>query len=253
MARVECSCGGENEKCFKCDGRGWYDDCDDRDPLKDAALCGPSYYLPAAPKNPSTPHGRRRRSVAPVTEQQTTSLPPRTSSEQESSAERRSSRRSPHKPGVGAHVAAGEQLYVYSGGDRVLCLYSAESYRAAQIPRVVSIILERVRKSVPYRKPFKFRDQYQVRRVSLRGDLNATVVLLNRFTTQLVPIEVNRRGAPRFLRRVDFLGEKGDNIGHETPSDLRALERSLDATRDYWQIRDGGQFGSHPSHDDYDE
>lgn len=29
-------------------------------------------------------------------------------------------------------------------------------------------------------------------------------------------------------------------------------ERALDATRDYWSIRDRGRFGSHPSHDDYD-
>ena len=32
-----------------------------------------------------------------------------------------------------------------------------------------------------------------------------------------------------------------------------AAERSLDATSDYWKIRDNGQFGSHPSHDDFDE
>ena len=32
-----------------------------------------------------------------------------------------------------------------------------------------------------------------------------------------------------------------------------ATERSLDTTRDYWKIRDNGQFGSHPSHDDFDE
>ena len=30
------------------------------------------------------------------------------------------------------------------------------------------------------------------------------------------------------------------------------MERENDATRDYSQIREGGRFGSHPSHDDYD-
>ena len=34
--------------------------------------------------------------------------------------------------------------------------------------------------------------------------------------------------------------------------DDRALERKNDATRDYWPIREGGRFGSHPSHDDHD-
>lgn len=31
------------------------------------------------------------------------------------------------------------------------------------------------------------------------------------------------------------------------------IQRNQDATKDYWQLRDHGQFGSHPSHDDYDE
>ena len=30
-------------------------------------------------------------------------------------------------------------------------------------------------------------------------------------------------------------------------------DRKLDATRELWQIRDNGQFGSFPSHDDFDE
>lgn len=25
MERIPCSCGGENERCFRCDGRGWYE------------------------------------------------------------------------------------------------------------------------------------------------------------------------------------------------------------------------------------
>ena len=34
--------------------------------------------------------------------------------------------------------------------------------------------------------------------------------------------------------------------------DDRTLERENDATKDYWPIREGGRFGSHPSHDDHD-
>lgn len=34
--------------------------------------------------------------------------------------------------------------------------------------------------------------------------------------------------------------------------DDRKTERQNDATKDYWSLRDSGQFGSCPSHDDYD-
>jgi hypothetical protein len=30
-------------------------------------------------------------------------------------------------------------------------------------------------------------------------------------------------------------------------------ERRLDGSRDYWQIREEGRFGSHPSYDDCDD
>ena len=42
------------------------------------------------------------------------------------------------------------------------------------------------------------------------------------------------------------------NEAFERVINERANERENDATRDYSGIRDGGQFGSYPSHDDYD-
>lgn len=36
--RIDCSCRGENERCFKCDGRGWYEDQDPDRPITLAEL-----------------------------------------------------------------------------------------------------------------------------------------------------------------------------------------------------------------------
>lgn len=46
----------------------------------------------------------------------------------------------------------------------------------------------------------------------------------------------------------DALAEAHERLAQERN------ERALDATKDYWRLRDNnGSFGSHPSHDDFDE
>jgi hypothetical protein len=40
--------------------------------------------------------------------------------------------------------------------------------------------------------------------------------------------------------------------GRSSVDDYRE-ERRLDGSRDYWQIREDGLFGSHPSYDDCDD
>lgn len=39
----------------------------------------------------------------------------------------------------------------------------------------------------------------------------------------------------------------------EGKAESRQEERRLDQSRDYWRIREGGKFGSHPSHDDFED
>jgi hypothetical protein len=47
--------------------------------------------------------------------------------------------------------------------------------------------------------------------------------------------------------------ENGRDDDAMTELDNHREERRLDGSRDYWQFREGGQFGSHPSYDDVDD
>ena len=70
------------------------------------------------------------------------------------------------------------------------------------------------------------------------------------------------RGGSKVVRATDRALAKGKgNVGtgdegendHSTEVENYREERRLDGSRDYWQIREEGRFGSHPSFDDCDD
>ncbi|WP_018990889.1 hypothetical protein [Aromatoleum toluclasticum] len=240
MARVNCSCGGENERCFKCDGRGYYDDRDDRAPLTELSPgAGPSFYVDAA-QRPARSRAKAKRAKKQRVREAATATSGRLTA--------------PVRP-TPAQSNDIVETVIDSGGDKVTCCYPRGRYRDAQVPRAVSLILERVRKYAPRGPNLKFRHQYQIRRVTLRGDLVATIELHNRLTSRTVRAHTDAQGFVRFERQpAEFLGApRKTDWARESPTSSWAQERQHDATRDYWRIRDHGQFESHPSHDDYDD
>jgi hypothetical protein len=55
---------------------------------------------------------------------------------------------------------------------------------------------------------------------------------------------------PNSPRRSGPQRSEGESDVHTAPE---GNERRLDATRDFWQIRENGRFGSHSSHDDHSD
>ncbi|BAL23670.1 hypothetical protein AZKH_1348 [Azoarcus sp. KH32C] len=249
MARIQCSCGGENERCYKCDGRGWYNEDDDRDLLKEVRSGVPSYNAgPSLP--PFPPLNSRRRLMAYAAVEASVRGQPKLHSKARNNPS--SSKRGAER-GRAITVKPGESsLYMESGGDTFPCTYP-EHMRERSVRIAVSRMLGRVRRHIPTRKKRDFRAQYEVRAVHLRGNGVAVAVLKDLFSGQKVTVREDRFGT--FVKR-----EIGRSVqaqveaeGRTAPREVHVVERSLDASRDYWRIRDHGQFGSHPSHDDYDE
>lgn len=77
--------------------------------------------------------------------------------------------------------------------------------------------------------------------------------------SQLVPSSVGSRTCERGRARALAAGRglagpagPSDGAGGSTHASYWT-ERGLDATRDFWQIRDHGEFGSHSSYDDFSD
>lgn len=62
-----------------------------------------------------------------------------------------------------------------------------------------------------------------------------------------------RNSNPRPKNRVDEAARFPEESGNPLFDNAPESYRRLDATRDHWQLRDHGQFGSSPSYDDFDE
>jgi hypothetical protein len=91
-----------------------------------------------------------------------------------------------------------------------------------------------------------------VRCIHLRENGSVLVILKDLFNGQTVRALVEHDDVSIKREVGQLVQAKMDAEGRTAPREVQVVERGLDASRDYWRIRDGGQFGSHPTHDDYD-
>lgn len=251
MARVDCSCGGQNERCFKCDGRGWYDDRDDQDPLKAVPYSRPSYNVSPPSKTLAKSAVKRRRLRTGENAAIQSAAPKAPASSQQHPIAPRAQRTGQTDRGPRQLKPNERSLYTNSDGDHILCTYPSH-LKAGQVQRIASQTLARVRRSVPRRWKCTFRSQYQVRCIHLRENGSVLVILKDLFNGQTVRALVEHDDVSIKREVGQLVQAKMDAEGRTAPREVQVVERGLDASRDYWRIRDGGQFGSHPTHDDYD-
>ncbi len=289
MERIPCSCGGENERCYKCDGRGWYEDRDPDSPLRLslAPLPAPSTRKPRAAKRTKKPSSstQPKNSNASVvaTMPHTVSTPkrrrivldnplppPLIPPERMPKRLRAYARPADERPRKGAvrHV-----VLIYKDIE-FACTYDPTSLQGAQDTEVAAEFLARLF----LLERGRFLETRTLRKLSILTPATADLFVVDR-TGDVVKYALTRNGIPRRVgivrsavsqakskRRGKDVGERGrfgrDRAAStESPADAvrqaathpGQSERELDATRDYWRLRDHGQFGSYPSHDDFDE
>lgn len=292
MSRIACSCGGENERCYKCDGRGWYEDQDPDRPLKlsmaplptrtqpkSKSKVSPSLKKPSEatkPKNPSAVRvsapstgskSKRRRIV--LDNPPPPPLVPR---------ERLPKRNRPSVPPDARTRGKDEVKHVvliYKDTE-FACTYDPISLQGAEDIGLAGEFLTRL----CLLEHGRFLEKNTLRKLSILSASNADLYVQDR-TGVVVKYALALKGVPRRIGvvrsgvslvqtkprgretrpgRSPLSRESATPMQSPAEAGLRATprpvgqsERTLDATRDYWQIRNHGQFGSHPSHDEFDE
>jgi hypothetical protein len=268
MDPIRCSCGGEFESCFKCGGSGWVDeDYNQSEPSRSnlppvRADLGQfrSTSLSVAPGKASVPPLQLRQvpGVPPV------AVPRKAKSK--SPKAKKSGGLAPKIP-VKRHVI--------------------KPYTVVRIQRTT--VCAQVALDNKWVKPDQVlspKDRFNVKlKVEQVGD-NAVLTLLDierkppkgqsPVAKHPIPAKGKAKGAPKpnshraqktakapqvpvnpammeaFKGAIEANSDQDHRPDWNSP--IKEIpERQLDATKDYWRMRDHGSFGSHPSHDDFDE
>lgn len=234
---VECWCRGENEHCFRCDGKGYLTKAEQEAERKPPRMPGRRY---AQPRNAeqhgvvdsglSVGSGPRRRSVQIVLSEIKRVWPVRPASPHPPKAKKRRS---------GKRLKAG----------KLIVSTSAKGKKASDPFKV--------------RRAAKHRQGLAPSRPASDPHGGLKVV---RVTTAQKPAPGERRAAskggaekktkgfgPGALELAFKRAQVGADLRGDVVDAYEAERRKLDATREHWRLRDYGQFGSSPSYDDYDE
>lgn len=265
MTRIECSCGGENERCYKCDGRGWYGNADPDKPLQ-LPRQNNSTSVTATTNDTKRPQGKRRRIFLD------NPLPPRAIPPERRQKYGTVDNLQPQKP-----IGPRTRVSLLLDDQEFACSYPVGLVTDADLLDVAFFLVgtfvlsdrdflktHHLRKLV-----IAARDRGTAFVETSAGALEKYVVVKNRrpvfvcnlqvFHSDLLARKVGgktHRGRPG----VQVVSESNSKArlplpeGNESaPSSAESDSRALDATRDHWRLRDHGQFGSSPSYDDYDE
>ena len=135
----------------------------------------------------------------------------------------------------------------------------AKVVQASQVIRAKRPLIPCSRCSSPVREDRLTRhlqEQHGITGVSSLGAVGTPKVA----TTSTIPKNALRKADGTKVRTPAFaarrrVSEPTEELEDELPNELEsyAEERRLDGSRDYWQIREDGRFGSHPSFDDCDD
>lgn len=270
--RITCSCGGENERCFKCDGRGWYEDPEhDRlvDALKQKERLQWTYQVtiahraPAKPVEESTSKHRRILLDNPLPPRK---VPPERMQKRDVRLVLKSKKSKKSK-------AAKMQVSLLCGADDFRCTFDTRTVNERAICSLAGKFLARM---TLIKKDLSLAT-YSVKQLKIltpetaiisvkdhAGSFNSYPLSLDSISWALsvsvkaplatpTPrgVDPTKAQAKRKTRRADI--DHAERTKDKPERTIEPTERSLDATRDYWQIRDHGQFGSYPSHDDFDD
>ena len=271
---IPCSCGGENENCFKCDGRGWYEpgslepkqERGKLPPIRaELSSFHPTSYGPAREPLPEPPPPLRLRQILPIA----ATIKPIES-----------------KRSKGKHQAAPNQPRPTkkTKNDKITPPASPKAHKRFVIkPFSVTRFERRILSAKQALEqgwigPESLSEcsRYQVKiKVTKREDLIETSLLsikpVPRKPRGIKPVQhakptkakvpkvsigqrEARNGNPAMREALEReVLRSGDDRSPKWLQMKEIPERRLDASKDYWPIRDHGSFGSYPSHDDFDE
>lgn len=278
--RILCSCGGENERCYRCGGSGWYEERDPDRPLKVPG----ADYAAIQTKRSRLPKVRSKRKKVRPRNQAALDQGPLPPGRDPDILPKRPRMAIP--PGQtqplpsGPYQAQWRVFRLRYEGNCFNCRFDAKRVLPAQVVSVAGKMLARLLKETDVGVLTRSRiltmrledDHLGLVVVREQGGRSTKRVLRVEGLCAALPVEFvasveasarlpgrkqhklkgkGRSGAPSASSAVT-LGQETVASGYAEVQDSRRIERELDATKDYWQLRDHGQFGSHPTHDDYD-
>lgn len=290
MERIPCSCGGENERCYKCDGRGWYEDRDADLPLSLAPLPTPtkrnkSRTAKRTSEQGTTTQGESRRASI--------EQPPRHQSKPKHRQiildnpppppllppERRPKRNRWKNDKAGEKSIKAEKTHIVLiyGETEFACTYDPKSLQGREDVDVATEFLE----SLYLLGNGTFLKSHTLRKLAILTAVSANLyveagdgtVLKYALTRNRKPRKVGAVQVGAAVKETKHAGHvngwkrrnnkpTGGADASRHPMERQPTfdsaqpqqsERQQDATRDFRGFRDHGQFGSHPSHDDFDE
>lgn len=260
MEKNQCSCGGENPRCFKCDGRGWIDPEEKRGSAK----------LPPVLPDPSLIDRGFRLSVT-RTKQKSMEWPPIAKSK--SGPVNNGKSLSCKVGGVRQCIDAGQpknlkDQFKRSRGE-VKPFEKSEYLLGINAERTLRLTRAEL-EVCGWLKPQEHlpaSDLFRVHIQRIKNDNGNFVLIVN--VSGETQSRKSKQTKKHYKKKTKGKPYKGESTGRidctkgntamehaftrAVLADTGMNERELDATKDYWRIRDNGQFGSYPIHDDYDE
>lgn len=281
MERIPCSCAGENERCFRCDGRGWYEREARENSIRLAPVPMPPPDLitrvtrkimilennPLPPPLPPPERRPKRPTITKVT-------PPRLGLTKKKTFKRIFLEFGSHNKfpcfyivGVTRHQQLSELAQEFLGCFHKLNKNFFETHLVTRL-RIFSIDKAKVQ----IRKLSGDVEEYEVGKdclpilIRIVASDKGVNLLPSRglppgqsLTRQGKVSKSHPRGDSRSLQKmkpahpIEWVGIERNEPSVPISENTSENHRQLDATRDHWKIRDHGQFGSSPSYDDFDE
>lgn len=267
--RILCSCGGENDRCYRCGGSGWYEEHDPDRPLK---LPGVAYPTLSTKNVRSESEAKRaskdsRRRIVLSTDP----LPP--NGNPDTRPKRPIKTLPPEKllpARADTYKPQWEVRRLRFRKNAFNCRFDAKRIKASELPLLAGKALARLLKDtdgaflkrstlLSMRIPsstraqvFVMADQFREEKYDLMfADITAWLRVVMEQPSIKNHVQRHQGKTPLEDEPHRSNGTSGAS-GRVNQRDADRIERQMDATRDYRQLRDHGEFGSHPSHDDYD-
>lgn len=229
--RNPCSCNGENEHCYKCDGKGWISQEDTKTEnvkmppvLRHFSAMTPTPLISIPWLGEIKPKKQQPKPKASVDKPQKATA---AKSRQEKANERKSLNRT-----LRPTRAEAEAMGWFKNAPKAVKSSNAELFDVT-LSRKGGVISIRPALGSGSKQPPS-------------SPKKAKTASQKAKRAKAKPIK--QSPTPRNTAFSDAFAEAQERLAQERN------ERSLDATKDYWRLRDNdGSFGSYPAHDDYDE